>query len=124
MLRLPMRYLRWMFAIVCMVALASRDEAQAVPLQVHAGIQVVVDPAEDPAIQIAVADLRRDLRKVLGADSPLVLSAEQAGAVPAIVVTCNGTATRSYRDSSFERSGKLLHFADPQRTHPNRTAGE
>ncbi len=101
MLRLPMRYLRWMFAIVCMVALASHDEAQAVPLQVHGGIEVVVDPAEDPAIQVAAADLRRDLRKVLGAESPLVLSAEQAGGVPAIIVTCNGAATRRYRDSSL-----------------------
>ncbi len=101
MLRLPLRYLRWTFVIVCMLAIASCDHAQTAPLQVHAGIAVVVDPGEDTAIQIAASDLRRDLLMTLGAESPLLSSAEQAGAAPAIVITCNGAARRGYRETTL-----------------------
>ncbi len=101
MLRLPLRYLRWTFVILCTLAIASCDYAQTAPLQINAGIAVVVDPAEDPAIQIAASDLRRDLQKTLGAESPLLSSAEQAGAATAIVITCNGAGTRRYRDNTL-----------------------
>ncbi|HSU52789.1 MAG TPA: glycosyl hydrolase 115 family protein [Candidatus Dormibacteraeota bacterium] len=62
------------------------------------GVPIFFDGSEAPAIKLAIQDLQRDLRKVLGAPSPVVNS-EPAG--PAIIVTCQGPATAAWRDSSL-----------------------
>jgi hypothetical protein len=90
------------FVLLCFFVAVVDAEGQTKladsPLQLHAGIPIVVDPSEDSAVLAAVADLRRDLRKVFGSDSP-VISNEQADLnSPAIVVACTGLSTKNFRD--------------------------
>jgi hypothetical protein len=74
---------------------AREAQAQPVAPVLRPGIKVVIDPAEDPAIQAATEDLSRDLAKVLGAPSPVVSSVSDRDA--AIVITCKGTSTARFR---------------------------
>jgi hypothetical protein len=62
------------------------------------GVPIIVDGAEAGPIYVAIADLQRDLQKVLGRNSPVV-NTNPLG--PGIVVTCNGAATATYRDSTL-----------------------
>jgi hypothetical protein len=63
------------------------------------GVPIFVDDSEAGPIGLAIADLQRDLQKVLGAPSPVVHTAPQSGS--AIVVTCKGAATAAYRDATL-----------------------
>ncbi len=77
----------------------AQTAATASPVEIHAGISVLIDPGEDPAILAAAADLSRDLGKVLGEKSAIV-SALPAGTT-AIVITCKGAATSAYRNRAL-----------------------
>jgi hypothetical protein len=74
----------------------AQPQARTAPPELHAGIKIVIDLAEDVAIKAAARDLSRDLAKVLGAPSPVVSSA--ADTDPAIVITCKATSTAAFRD--------------------------
>lgn len=63
------------------------------------GVPIFVDGSEAGPIVLAIADLQRDLQKVLGAPSPIVNVEPSSG--PAIVVTCKGAGTSVYRDGSL-----------------------
>ena len=96
-------YLNTVLVAVCFFGpnlhASTKTASSASSLEIHAGIAILVDPAEDPAIQAAVADLNRDLGKVLGQKSEIVST---VGAnLPAIVVTCKGASTKSYRDETL-----------------------
>jgi hypothetical protein len=69
------------------------------------GVPIFVDAAEPGPISVAIADLQRDLQKVLGVPSPIVTS-QPAG--PAIIVTCQGAATAEWRDGSL--TGRESHL--------------
>lgn len=107
---MPMQFrTRHHFAVlllVCLFGAKFRAEGQvnlrAVGLQIQAGIPILVDSDEDPAIRAAVEDLKRDLGKVLGAESPIISGEGEASNGPMIVVTCKGPSTRKYRDSTLK----------------------
>lgn len=95
--------LRTVLVVVCLLGskldASAQAESSPSPSQIHAGIPILVDPSEDPSIQMAVADLERDLAKVLGAKSSIVSTI--APDSPTIVVTCKGASTRVYRDNTL-----------------------
>ena len=112
------RHLLAVLLLACLFGKEFHAEGQvklsSAALQIHAGIPILVDSDEDPAIQAAVADLKRDLGKVFGAESPILSSEGDASKGPMIVVTFKGTGTSKYRDSarkgeesySIQRVGK------------------
>ncbi|MES2390195.1 MAG: glycosyl hydrolase 115 family protein [Acidobacteriota bacterium] len=65
------------------------------PLEIHAGIPIIVDRNEDTAIVAAVADLRRDLQKVLGSSSPILYSDQAAPSGLAILIARTESASAS-----------------------------
>lgn len=88
--------LAFLFSGVTFTGVAAKAEQHASPT-LRAGIAVVVDSKENPAILAAVADLRRDLEKVLrGAGE-----GDTATTVSEIVVTCSGESTREYREDGL-----------------------
>ena len=101
------RCFRLMLAMVCLSGVVFDAEGQTTSsspsssVVLRAGIPIVMDAEEDPAIQAAVADLRRDLGKVLGAPSAVVSGSKGVGETAAIVVTCNGASTSRYRDKTL-----------------------
>jgi hypothetical protein len=98
------REFRLMLAFVFLfgAVVGAHGQAQASSTaELHGGIPILVDAAEDPAIQAAVADLRRDLRNVLGEDSNVVSATGDLENRPAIVVTCHGAGTGRFRDKAL-----------------------
>jgi len=101
------------FAVACAgVSGSSGNSGQAAaapqPPTKHAGtfnlppgVSILVDSSEAGPIQVAVQDLQRDLRKVLGVASRVVSDASAIAGRPAIVVTCMGPATAIYRDPAL-----------------------
>jgi len=106
-----------MLAVVCLSGVVFNAEGQTKPssssLQLRGGIPIIVDPAEAPAIQAAVADLRRDLHKVLGVDSQIVSSPDADA--PAIVVTCKGASTSHFRDKTLTADESYAISRTPSR---------
>jgi Glycosyl hydrolase family 115 len=84
-------------------ALAPRQAAsrQAHTFYLPPGVSILVDSSESGPIQVAVQDLQRDLKKVLGLASPVVHSDSAIAGRAAIVVACAGPATAKYRDSKL-----------------------
>lgn len=68
---------------------------------------LLVGDAEPQPIRRAVEDLRRDLAKAFGRDTPFVTKASALGREPAIVVTCSDPETARFRDASVR--GREAH---------------
>ena len=67
------------------------------------GIPIVIDLAEDGAIDLAVADLQQDLEAVFSQASPIYNSTSQlSSGQSAIVVTMNGSNTAAFRDATLD----------------------
>jgi len=80
------------------------------------GVPIVVAADESPPVRRAALDLQRDLRKVLGAESP-VIDSLPPGPAPAIVILGSGATWDVLRDASvtgreahavFGRNGKVV----------------
>lgn len=101
--RVASLYLNTAFAVLCLVAGTVQAGAQPassfLKLEMRPGIPIILDPGEDPAIQAAVADLNRDLAKVLGSKSE-ILAADRSN-LPAIIIHCKGESTRGYSDNTL-----------------------
>ena len=101
--------LAWQFRVgvvlLCSLPIAAGAQQQPAPqgpsLQIQAGIPIIVDRNIDPAIAAAVTDLRRDLRKVLGAESPILHSDQAAPAGLAIEIDFNGAVAGKPTDSQL-----------------------
>ena len=72
--------------------------AEAGEIKLTGGVPIVIDTRERPPIHRAVEDLRRDLAKVFGVESPLHYDLAVVGKGPVIVVTCNGKSTARFRN--------------------------
>lgn len=68
------------------------------------GVQILVDASEAGPVHLAIQDLQRDLEKVLGSKSEIVTTSSAIAGRPAIVVTCQGATTSSYRDRSLKNA--------------------
>ncbi|MGP8155824.1 MAG: glycosyl hydrolase 115 family protein [Candidatus Acidiferrales bacterium] len=77
---------------------ASATTSSGSTFNLPPGVLILVDSSEAGPIQVAIGNLQRDLKNVLGVNSTVVNSASQIFGQPAIVVTCKGAATAAYRD--------------------------
>ena len=76
-------------------------------LDLAPGVPVYVAPGEPEAVRRAVKDLQRDLKKVLGADSPVIETLDGARGRPAIVIAGPGSPSASYRRTDV--AGREAH---------------
>jgi Glycosyl hydrolase family 115 len=76
--------------------------AQTAIEHLQPGVPIVLDSSEPDPIKKAANDLRRDLRKVLGQDSPILTTDASVRAGPAIVITHKGQSTSRFRDSTLK----------------------
>lgn len=100
-------------AVFCLLLFAPPAKAA---VRLDPGVPIVVAADESPPVRRAVLDLQRDLRKVLGVESP-VIDSVPPGQAPAIVILGSGTKWDGLRDSSltgreahavFARNGKVI----------------
>jgi hypothetical protein len=83
------------------VAVAAPRRVSNGTFNLPPGVQILVDSSEAGPIQVAIQDLQRDLQRVLGRSSAVVKSASAIEGKPAIVITCKGGLTASFRDPSL-----------------------
>jgi hypothetical protein len=76
-------------------------------LRLAPGTPILVDAGEAAPVLRAVRDLQRDLKRVLGADSPIIHEPDEAGPTPLIVVTGTGARTARWREASL--AGEEAH---------------
>jgi hypothetical protein len=97
--------LSFILSFTSVTAHLSKSRAIAEPTSVvnlQPGVPILLDSSEPPPIKRAVEDLRRDLKKVLGQDSPVIASTESAGKTPLIVVSYKGKKTKGFQDASTQ----------------------
>jgi hypothetical protein len=83
------------------------DEIRLTP-----GTPILVDAGEPAPVLRALRDLQRDLKTVLGMDSPIIHEPGAAKQKPMIVVTSTGAQTSRWRDSSL--NGAEAHLLKTQ----------
>src|ERR1051325_92143 len=88
----------------CSALLASLTAAAAEPVQIYQGVPLVVSPGTPEPVLLAVADLRRDLEKVLGAPSPIVDRIEPIRNGSAIMIVGPGWGEETFHHSEIKGS--------------------
>ncbi len=91
------------FAITLFISLFPIiNAAKPVDIKIGPGVPILVDASEDGAILKAIDDLKRDLNKVFGKESPLITnSSVLKKGQAAIVVTCRGSETAALREPTL-----------------------
>ena len=77
---------------------SSIDAAKPADIRIKPGVPILVEASENVAIQKAVNDLKRDLNKVFGKESPVITNSSALKGQAAIVVTCQGSETAALRE--------------------------
>ncbi|MEO5714888.1 MAG: glycosyl hydrolase 115 family protein [Luteolibacter sp.] len=97
------------FCFVLLVAPCS-----AVPGDVHLspGVPLLVLSGTPTSVKMAVADLQRDLEKVLGIPSPIVEDPEELRGRPGIVILVDGPTKPSWHDAAV--TGREAHGIHPR----------
>lgn len=69
---------------------------------VSANVTILIDRSEPGPVKRALQDLVRDMKNVFGKEPKVISSIAQAGKnATLIVVTCNGAATKNFRDAAI-----------------------
>ena len=92
---LARQHLRASFTIcnfICLFALGGHCSAAAAA-RLTPGVPLLVPVGTPLPVRMAVADLQRDLEKVLGQPSPIVEDTKEPVGRPAIVILANGATS-------------------------------
>ncbi len=81
-------------------ALLSVCSAAPTATHLTPGVPILVLPGTPSSVKMAVADLQRDLEKVLGQPSPVVEDAKELHGRPAIVILVDGSNNIAWHDTA------------------------
>ncbi len=84
----------------------------ATAVRLTPGVPVLVAPGTPSSVRMAVADLQRDLEKVLGQPSPIVEDTRDLHGRPAIVVLVDGSTKPAWHDPAV--AGREAHGIHPR----------
>ncbi len=96
----------YFFAFVALCKAATGD------VHLSPGVPLLVQPGTPSPVRMAVADLQRDLEKVLGQPSPVVEDAEGLHGRPAIVILVDGSTKPAWHEAAV--AGRESHGIHPR----------
>jgi hypothetical protein len=89
------------------LALVASSNAAIADVHLSPGVPVLVLPGTPSSVKMAVADLQRDLEKVLGQSSPIVEDPKKLHGRPAIVILVDGSTNPPWHDTAV--TGREAH---------------
>ncbi len=92
--------------LICCFALASHCFASTATHLIP-GVPLLVLPRTPASVKMAVADLQRDLEKVLGQPSPIVEDTKELHGRPAIVILVDGSTKPAWHEAAV--TGREAH---------------
>ncbi len=93
--------------LVCFLAFAAPCNAATGDVRLSPGVPLLVQPGTPPSVKMAVADLQRDLEKVLGQPSPVVEDTKDLNGRPAILILADGSNRPAWHEESV--TGREAH---------------
>ncbi len=96
-----------MIRLFCLIAFVFPVVASASAVRLTPGVPVLVPAGTPASVRLAVADLQRDLEKVLGQASPVVTDAKDLRGRAAIMILLDGAAQPSLHEPAV--TGREAH---------------
>ncbi len=104
-------YLTVLSALIATFALAGLCSA-ATAVRLAPGVPILVAPGTPSSVRMAVADLQRDLEKVLGQPSPVVEDTKELHGRSAIVILVDGSTRPAWHEAAV--TGREAHGIHPR----------
>ncbi|MES2920629.1 MAG: glycosyl hydrolase 115 family protein [Verrucomicrobiota bacterium] len=96
-----------MGVFICFSALAAPCSAATGDARLSPGVPLLVLPGTPSSVRMAVADLQRDLEKVLGKPSPIIEETKDLHGRPAIVILTDGSTQSAWHEAAV--TGREAH---------------
>ena len=95
-----MKIVRFLLAVRCLALLTLVAPLAAAPATVRLapGVPILVPAGTPPSVRMAVADLQRDLEKVLGRPSPVITDTKESPGQPVIVILLDDSTRSAWHE--------------------------
>ncbi len=103
----PLRALIGCCVFVIQLAFTTPSDAATAAAHLTPGVPLLVPAGAPSSVKMAVADLQRDLEKILGQPSPIVESVKELKGRPAIVILLDGATQPAWHETAV--AGREAH---------------
>jgi len=94
-------------ALICLFTALLLGPSASAAIRLMPGVPLLVPPSTPHSVRLAVADLQRDLQKVLGKASPIVEDPKDLNGQAAILIISDGASMPAWHDPAV--SGREAH---------------